>query len=94
MTHQLNQIPTFVLDNVGRKVEPGDTIVYAVRVGNSAEMSSAVVEGFQYPKDRSSAYSANILKLKIRTGTDRFGEPQYSLIHEANKRFAKIDPLS
>lgn len=87
-------LPEFVTDNVGREVRPGDHIVYAVRVGNSAEMYSAVIKNFQWPKTATRGEQKPVLKIKLITGQDSFGDPYYSLIEEVHKRFAKIEPVS
>jgi hypothetical protein len=91
-TYDYPPLPEFVTDLIGREVRPGDRIVYAVRVGNSAEMFSATVNNFQWPKAKPYG-NQPILKMKLLTGQDRFGEPTYSLIEEVHKRFAKIEPL-
>jgi hypothetical protein len=94
LVHEFPALPESVTDNVGREVRPGDHIVYAVRDGNTAEMSHAVIENFQWPKTATYGDRQPILKIKLLTGQDRFGEPTYSLIEERHKRFAKIEPLS
>jgi hypothetical protein len=87
-------LPEFVTDNVGREVRPGDHVVYCTRVGNSAEMFRAEIVQFQWPKTATRGDQKPVLKIKLKTGSDRFGDPTYSLIEEAHKRFAKIDPVS
>lgn len=90
-TKDLPPLPEFVTDHVGNEVRPGDTIVYAIRAGDTAAMSYGVVTNFQWPKSQS--YGDPVLKIKLFKGNDRFGDPTHSLIEERHKRFAKIEPV-
>lgn len=79
-------IPDFVPDHVGNEVRPGDTIVYAIRAGDTAAMRFGVVQNFQYPKDQQYKYNSTILKIKV---LDPITEKN-SVIEQGHKRYAKV----
>jgi hypothetical protein len=81
------EIPEFVIDHIGNEVRPGDFIVYAVRSGNTGEMCSGEVVGFQYPRDADKhSWAKHNLKIKVKDPLlDRA-----SVIEQSHKRYAKV----
>lgn len=79
-------IPDFVPDHVGNEVRPGDTIVYAIRAGDTAAMRFGIVQNFQYPTDQKYSYNAHVLKIKV---LDPLSEKK-SVIEQGHMRYAKV----